>query len=727
MATAYTRADQIGLYLTAPLDNADAGNVSACLGGARQAQQVRQLDAMIEGELAPIIVEQIGGIVGEGSAQVRAVSTTTVAYTAPDGEEGTAVTIADGGVVLLEGETSSEYVRIRRDGSDLLADALTLDVRKIYDNLIAIGDVSAADNTAGIDEYLAGMLCAHGDAGAAATKVYIGTLAPQQVSDIAQLAATGTGTIEANTTDAFEDWPASGYARVTTAGGTLREIVYYTSRTAQTLLITDEAHRALLGTSMAAGAVDDVIDCVPGIRIGVEAPDSDGFIQTIADRETAPTGITWSTAITAAAGLSVPALPTLGTYGLWIHRQIPPAITESIRSENVICLEIDGTYTQKYYGLYRVQSTQAARAKVFIGEDARPDFDAAPEYSGAPTFPIVIVLTPPPSGQKTFNVCVRETDPYGLEAYNSYAHPITIDSTGAQVHTALTPVIDAEFVELGSGYVQLRARYPLGFDELGADYFRYYLTTDGTAPDPGTDTPVDTIMRIGGGGPWRSLTAELGPYDYGTQLKAIIRPYNSTEDVEGDSIDVVTHTIALVAAPAPALPSAGMGGVSAYDSGAAFPQTIAYLNAPTNTVYWKYRPGTTELWAGSQLVFRAMASGQNQITLHIPAAFSLTEGAVSGAGSANPVEVSSATRLYLCVAGQRVADINVAAFTITAPSFDASGAILPEDTPVVGPSLALDDFSCFQVYDPAQGRWRSFLCVDNAGVFSARWLAQTAS
>lgn len=727
MAAAYTRADQIGLYLTAPLGNADAGNASACLGGARQAQQVRQLDAMINGDLASVIVEQIGGMAGEGSAQVRAASTTTVAYTAPSGTEGTAAALTDGGVVLLEGGTTSKYIRLRRDGADSMADAITLDIRKIYGGLVGIGDVSTADNATGINEYLAGMVCAHGEAGSAETKIYLGTLGTQRVTGVANLAATGSGTLQTGTTNGFSDWPTSGYARISTSGGTLREIVYYDARTSEVLTISDETHRALLGTSMAAGSSTDIVDCIPGIRIGVETPDADGFIQTIADRETAPTDITWSTGTTAATGVTVPALPTLGTYGLWIHRQIPPEVTASTRVENVICFEIGGTYTQKYYGLYRVGNTAATRAKVYIGEDEMPDFTAAPESSGLPSYPVVVVLTPPGSGQKTFNVCVRTTDAYGLESYNTYPHPITIDSTGAQVHTDLTPVIDAEFVGLGSGYVQLRAQYPIGIDEMGADYFRYYLTTDGSTPDPGTDTPTDQIMSIGGGGPWRSLAVTLGPYDYGTALKAIIRPYNSTEDVEGDSVEVVTHTVALVAAPAPAHGSAGMGGVAAYDSGLAFPQTIAYLNAPTNTVYWKYRPGTTELWAGSQLVFRALASGENQITLHMPAAFSLVEGAVSGTGTANPVEVSSATRLYLCVAGQRVADINISAFTITAPSFDSSGAIIPEDTPVVGPSLALDDFSCFQVYDPAQGRWRSFLCVDNTGKFSARWMAQSAS
>jgi hypothetical protein len=122
-----------------------------------------------------------------------------------------------------------------------------------------------------------------------------------------------------------------------------------------------------------------------------------------------------------------------------------------------------------------------------------------------------------------------------------------------------------------------------------------------------------------------------------------------------------------------------------------------------------------------------MACGEPQVTLYVPSTLSLTEASVSGAGVAWPVQVVSATELYLCVGGVRRAKIDLTALTITADEFDSTGAILPEDAPPVGPAVACPDFTACQVFDPVLGRWRSFLCVNDAGLFSARWINQTSS
>ena len=92
-------------------------------------------------------------------------------------------------------------------------------------------------------------------------------------------------------------------------------------RTATSLTVP-AAGRALLGTSATAGSATDTVDEVPGIRIALENVAADA-IQTIADEFTAPTGRTWSTAITAATGLAIDSLARQTNYGLWVHRQIP--------------------------------------------------------------------------------------------------------------------------------------------------------------------------------------------------------------------------------------------------------------------------------------------------------------------------------------------------------------------------------------------------------------------
>ena len=101
--------------------------------------------------------------------------------------------------------------------------------------------------------------------------------------------------------------------------------------------------RGRLGTSAGAGAATDSIVAVPGIRIGKEEPSSKttGFIQTIANEGTAPTGITWDTDVTAAAGVSIGNLLTLEMYALWIHRDVIAGAVSDPLAKNWIGLSFD--------------------------------------------------------------------------------------------------------------------------------------------------------------------------------------------------------------------------------------------------------------------------------------------------------------------------------------------------------------------------------------------------
>ena len=82
------------------------------------------------------------------------------------------------------------------------------------------------------------------------------TTGTQQISNSGQLGASGAGTI--STTGSFATWPASGLCLITNAG-VVREFVFYSSRTAQTLTVPATG-RARLGTSQSAGAGTDTLD-----------------------------------------------------------------------------------------------------------------------------------------------------------------------------------------------------------------------------------------------------------------------------------------------------------------------------------------------------------------------------------------------------------------------------------------------------------------------------------
>jgi len=722
MPNGFTNADAISLYISGVFGDANAGTLAGALGGAKMPQEVTQLDALISGFMPTVVVEQIGGNQGEGAGTLRAASTTTLAYTPPGDTEGAAVTVADGGSYVIEGDTASNYVRVRIDGDDDLGDSFDLAIKKTFNNLIGGSNISTTDSTAGLVDYRAGMFTKNGEAPVTAT-VYIGTLGTQRVSGTTQLGGAGSGTITTATANGFADWPASGWVRIVTSGGTLREIAYYESRTS-TALTVPAAGRGLLGTTAAAGAADDTVDAVPGFRFAIETADADGMIQTISNATTAPSGVSWSSAITEAAGVSVTLAP-LQNAGLWIHRHIPAGAKCAHSQENRLIVKI-GSYTQKYYGLYRIAEAAAALYSIWKGTDARPTLTAAATATHT-SLPFTIAAAPPVSGTRDYYFVTRYTDTYGLTSYNTYAHKITVDSAGNQLNATITPPVNTTLTEIGSGYVRLKSQYNRGVDASTANYFRYYVTTTGVDPDPGVDTPTAVLMGVGNGiSGQRFLNVELGPYDYGTDLRVLVTSYRSSDTTESDNTTATTTTVSMVEPPAPARPGFILSGLGGIDTGAAFATQTSAISG--GVVYWRYGPGFTELWANtSVLVFRALAAGGNQVTLHFPSDWTPVEGSVTGAGVAGAVEAASATRLYICVAGQRRCDINVTAKTFTATSFTATGAITPTDAPVYGPAFVGAAYTSIQVYDPVIGRWRSALSVNTSGDLSARWMSQSKS
>lgn len=719
MATAYTRGDSIALHLTAPLGSSTAGDVSASLGGALVPVQVPEVAVALTGSVPPIIVEHVGGYPGTGEATIRANESGQLCYTPVGGTEGDPVAITDGESVVIEGAGgAAEYVRVRCDGStDLASVGFSVVTSPIYGGIIGMDDV---DGTTASETYYAGMLRNHGEV-PVTFSIGVPSLGTARVSDSAQLGATGAGTIATTTVDGFADWPASGWVFVYNDGAGRMEAAYYTSRTNTVLTISSGTHRGLLGTTASAGASDDVIKPISGLRVALEAPSADGVIQSVASTTTAPTAVTFGLVVDFDFNPTQVTLAPLGNYGVWFRRSTPAGMTVNLAQETRFAITVaPDTEIQVYRYLYRVMGDVSANW--YIGEDQMPDFTAAP----ATTFPpdASYALTPPVSGTKTYWVVLRWVDSYGHESYNTFPHKFTINAAGTLLGAFTSAPYDIDVRETASGYVRVRAKYATGVDPTDADKFRIYVTTTGADPDPGTDTPTEYTMSIGQGTSGaRVLDETLGPYDFAADVRVLVCAYNSTLLDESVNRTASQITISTVAPAPPGASSAGTD-ASGYTSGKQFDEVLTTVDAGTNT-YWRTLPGITELWVGSTLVFRAITSGLNQITLHTPAALAFTNGTVSGTGTANPVEVVSATELYLCVAGQRKVKIDLTAMTVTADSFDASGSVQPGDKPIHGPAMCCPDYTAYQIYDALLGRWRSFLCVTSAGVFSARWHAQS--
>ena len=337
MADSKRRADSLGLYLTgAGSDGGAQADPDLSLGGFRSSTEVRQLGAIVNTPVAPLIIEAVLGANTSGTGTLTATGASNVTWNPPGAAVGSAVAILAGEEKLIESATDSQAIRISRDSLPGFAGNMILNLVEPFNGVIGAADIPSAERTAGVDQYRAVMLRAHGIFGVLNTQISIGTLGTQATSDAGQLPGAGAGTI--TTTASLADWPDTGWAHIRTSGGATREIVYYTSRTATVLTVSVAGHRGRLGTSAAAGAATDTIDAVPGIRMGGEVPAGDGSIQTIADENTAPGGVVFTASLTAAGGVNIVTIDTLNNHGLWFHKEIPAAAIVSAKSRNVFNL-----------------------------------------------------------------------------------------------------------------------------------------------------------------------------------------------------------------------------------------------------------------------------------------------------------------------------------------------------------------------------------------------------
>lgn len=196
----------------------------------------------------------------------------------------------------------------------------------IYNGIFGFDTCTPAEATAGSSNYRATILHNEGIGSIISLQRYIGQLGTQQVSNSGGLPASGSGTI--TTTGSFADWPKIGYCQVQNSGGTLKELVYYSSRT-NTALTVPASGRSMLGTTNTAGNASDLVYAVPGVAIGIDSAGvqaSGSSIQTVANQTTAPAGITWNLGLTPATGLQFATIGVGQLVGVWFWRQVPAGV-----------------------------------------------------------------------------------------------------------------------------------------------------------------------------------------------------------------------------------------------------------------------------------------------------------------------------------------------------------------------------------------------------------------
>jgi hypothetical protein len=738
MATNYTASRSAEWFLSGTIGATNAYTQAGALGGSHLVSGVPCLAAKITNGLSNARLDFVSLGNTAGSATLIGSDTDELTFTGVGDTAGTAVTYAATETLLVNSNDTDMAITVTKTDTNNFdtSTEMQIELLPVYNNAVAMGNVPNADRASGEDYYRAVYLRTHPDAtpiAVTSVKIWLDTLGTVATSDTTQLGASGSGTIE--TTDSYADWPAAGWVNIDNAG-TTREIAFYTSRTA-TVLTIPAAGRGLLGTSAGAGAGTDTVTPVPGIRIAKEVPVG-GVIQTIADELTAPTGLTWDTGITNTTGLTEATLDATDGLGLWIHKEIPVGIVPGgAKYENAINYSFVAggvTYTGVIRGLYRVADTTIEKYELYVGEDAAPDFTAAPATTSA-TLPITHALTPPGAGNKTFRYVTRFRNRYNLLSQNIYERSVTIDSGGAVVGSEVSDPYNVTATETEGGEIVVQAYYNRALDSSPADTFNIYLNTDGTDPDPAVDTPVAThTMTVRDSiGSVRTLSKstggkELGPYGLGAPLKIIVTVERSSDNEQSANVTATSLTITKSAPAKPAPNEMLFGSVFGERQ-----TTETYSNTITYDVGTNTRSILTNnshaFYVGSTLVFRILydqsdTDGDTYNGVYVPSTLILdATSTIATAGTAGPVEVVSATEIYINAVGVRTVKIDLSANKIQATQFEQNATDLTDKLTPFGNYgiIATGLYSLLRVYDTALEDLVSVCEIDDDS--SGQWLS----
>lgn len=703
MPEAYTKADSLAILKTAD------DTLESDIGGGVRSDEYGTMGFITTTPIPQIVIKYVAASNGEGTGILSAPTASTLQWQAPGDSIGAAVTITPNETKLIESNDPDKYIRVFWDG-DYSTDDLGGE-----DEIELFPLAAYANDDQPLDSY-GGVILKNRNANAqdiTSIKAWIPTLATQRVTGTAQLPSSGAGTITTATANGFADWPEYGWAHIRQSGGASREIVYYTSRTATSLDVESDG-RALLGTSASAGASTDTVDCVPPIRIGLETADADNRIQEIADTETAPTGITWSTANTSATGPTHATLEHLENLGLWINVQLPTIVNPGLNIPVQVMFEFTvegGTYNAKIGNNIGFRDATMDPYLLYVGEDTAPDLDGLPVAIS--TSPVVYNLTPPMSGTKTFNYVLRKRNAFDLFSLNSYASSVTINSAGEEVTSSISNPVNVTLEQIGSGKLRVRAEYTPGLDATPTTSFIGYIRTNGTDPDPGTDTPV-TLGTIGDPD---LLTGKVylnyvtSAYDWNTDFRIIVRTERTSPAAESDS-ETVTSTFIDTGAPPIRLGQSSANDVYSYGYNTG---SSSVVHSVTPSCITSYQVGLTILSMAGDAIFRAIVDTNANRRLYVDPDLSFVNNSISGAGTGS-VQVVDANTIYLVVSGTRRAKIDLAGGTIEANEFIFTETI--DDNPNTGPLDTDNGKLYYSAYNPARGVWEPFLSLDSSGTLT---------
>jgi hypothetical protein len=148
---AYTGIDSVGLFLSGGSSNYDPDD---SLGGAISSKLIKGMEPIYGTPVQGLIIEDATPENLEGAASIAIIGTQAT-YTPPDGQAGSAVSIAAGERKVLTGADADKAVRILRVSGLTWAGTASFDLVDVLNSVFGMGNVPSADRVAGSVRYRA--------------------------------------------------------------------------------------------------------------------------------------------------------------------------------------------------------------------------------------------------------------------------------------------------------------------------------------------------------------------------------------------------------------------------------------------------------------------------------------------------------------------------------------------------------------------------------------------
>jgi hypothetical protein len=449
-----------------------------------------------------------------------------------------------------------------------------------------------------------------------------------------------------------------------------------------------------------------------------ESPSS-GQIQTIADRTTAPTGLSWNTATAEGSGLSVGTIASGGWAALWLRRTVTAGADAAANQLNHVHISYtyDGSdYEAELRGRHRTIKDASAGYELFAGQDDYADLTGTADATGS--LPLITALA---AGHDYYLQTIARNK-YGLASLWADTEIITV--AGDASETAQPPS-GPEAVTLtpsSDGGVIVEALYlptPDLTDNGGpgrAEDWLVYYTTDNSAPDPSTDTPSVVDMDGAGFGEERLYTTVAAAQLENGPIKVLVR----TRRVDDGPTNVDSNNSSASSTTAehwgPVRP-AGLvsqeelrslyGGVATAPSG-----TVEESASPS--VEWEWQTdGSVTLSVGGSEVWRLYYDSSSAAFRGLSTGYAIGIGNGYGSGSEDGLEVIDANTLYIVVNGTRRMKIDVENEVLYADHWDFASA--PSATRADEPVWAMWAATALQAWDASQQQYATPLSVESDG------------